>query len=186
MDFNTPDKENAYLVLLQPISMNIEDPDYPAMELGSYLLGAGGSSRLFARIREDEGLSYSIGGGFSAPSLDDGAQFWVQAISAPQNSERVEELVFEVIEEALRDGFTDEEVATAKYSWSQERLSSRANDGSLVSTLATHLHYDRTMQWEVDLEAKVQALTPDEIRAAMNRHLDIDAMSIMKGGDFSE
>ena len=52
--------------------------------------------------------------------------------------------------------------------------------------LVTHLHYDRTMQWESDLEAKVQALTPNEIREAMNRHIDIDAMIIMKGGDFGK
>jgi zinc protease len=156
------------------------------MELGSYILGGGTGSRLFARVRGDEGLSYGISGGFSAPSLDDGAEFFVQASAAPQNVAQVEASVIDEIANVLRDGYSAEEVEIAKYSWAQEQLASRASDSSLVSMLVTNLHYDRTMQWQADLEAKIQALTPDEIRAAMNRHLDIDAMTIMKGGDFGE
>lgn len=185
-NFNTPDKENALFVLVQQLPMNIEDADYPAVMLGSYILGSGVGSRLFGRIRGEEGLSYSIGGSFSAPSLEDGAQFAVQAISAPQNVEQVEASVLDEITTILSEGYTDEEIEAAKYSWKQNRQVARSQDGSLVSLLASHLHYDRTMQWESDLEAKVAALTSDEIREAMNRHIDVDSMIIMKGGDFGE
>jgi zinc protease len=182
--FNTPDKENAVFIAVQPIRMNVDDEDYAAMELGAYILGNGPGSRLFSRIRGEEGLSYGVAAGFSAPSSSDGAQFTGQAISAPQNVEQVEASFFDEVATILRDGYSEEEVEAAKRSWTQNRQVARSRDGSLVSMLAGHLHYDRTMQWEADLEARVLALTAADIREAMNRHIDLDAMTVMKGGDF--
>jgi hypothetical protein len=40
------------------------------------------------------------------------------------------------------------------------------------------------MQWDADLEPRVLSLTPEQVRDAMQRHIDLDAMTIMKGGDF--
>ncbi len=50
--------------------------------------------------------------------------------------------------------------------------------------LASNLHNDRTMAFHAELEVKVQALTTDDIRDAMRRHLDLEGLIIMKGGDF--
>jgi zinc protease len=184
--FDTPDKENAVFVAMQPIRMNDQHEDYPAMVLGTYILGDGPGSRLFARIRGEEGLSYGVSAGFSAPTLGDGGQFAAQAIAAPQNITQVEASFLDELRTILTDGYSDEEVAAAKNSWAQNRQVSRAQDGSLSSMLVSDLHYDRTMQWDADLEAKVLALTPAEIRAAMNRHIDLHALTIMKGGDFGQ
>ena len=109
-----------------------------------------------------------------------------QAIAAPQNIDQVEASFLDEMTTILRDGYSDEEVAAAQNSWSQNRQVARSQDGTLTSMLVTDLHYDRTMQWDADLEAKVLALTPDDIRAAMNRHIDLDALTIMKGGDFDQ
>ena len=42
----------------------------------------------------------------------------------------------------------------------------------------------RTMAWDAELEARVAALTVEEVRDAMRRHLDVEKMVFMKGGDF--
>ena len=84
----------------------------------------------------------------------------------------------------LRDGYTDEEVATAKDAWSQARQVGRAQDGALTGALLGGLHNGRTMAWDAEIDAKVRALTPAQIRAAMQRHLDLTKMTFMKGGDF--
>jgi zinc protease len=184
--FDTPDKENAIFVAFQPVRMNDANEDYPAMLLGTYILGDGVGSRLFARIRGEEGLSYGVSAGLSVPALGDGAQFIAQAIAAPQNIDQVEASFRDELATILRDGYSDEEVEVAKRSWSQNQQVSRARDGTLTSMLVSDLHYDRTMAWDADLEARVLALTPDAIREAMNRYIDLDAMTFMKGGDFDE
>jgi hypothetical protein len=42
------------------------------------------------------------------------------------------------------------------------------------------------MTWDTELEAKVSALTGAEIREAMARHIVIEDMTFMKGGDFAK
>ena len=167
-----------------PIEMTDSHADYPALVLGNYILGGGPASRLFGRIRGAEGLSYGVGSGFSASPRSTAANFTVNAISAPQNSERVEASFRDELAKVLRDGYTDEEIAAAKQSWMQARQVARTQDGGVANTLGLWTHVGRTMTWDADFEARVQALTKEQVRDAMNRHLDVNKMTFMRGGDF--
>jgi zinc protease len=182
--FKTPDKENAFFLAGMQFPLSDSDADFPALVLGNYLLGQGASSRLFSRIRVREGLSYGVGSQLSAPVKSNGARFGANAISAPQNADKVEASFRDEVASVLRDGYKDTEVATAKEAWLQARQVSRAQDGALAGSLLSGLHNGRTFAWDADLDAKVRALTPAEIHAAMQRHLDLAKMTFMKGGDF--
>jgi zinc protease len=183
--FETPDKENAFFLAGLPIKMNDEHRDFPALVLGNYIFGQGPSSRLFSRIRGREGLSYGVGSSFGAPARSDGARFTVNAISAPQNAALVEASFRDELATVLREGFNAEEIATAKDSWTQSRQIGRSQDGGVANMLVGATHNDRTLAWDAELEAKVRALTADDVRAALRRHLDVEQMTFMKGGDFA-
>ena len=88
--FETPDKTNAFFLAGTRINISDESPDYPAILFANYLLGQGINSRLFARIRGKEGLSYGIGSSLSVAPTDDSAMFVTNAISAPENAAKVE------------------------------------------------------------------------------------------------
>jgi zinc protease len=184
-DFETPDKENAFFMAGMPIKMSDEHADYAALTLGNFILGQGPGSRLFGRIRGREGLSYGVGSQFQAQANEDGARFLVNAIAAPQNAARVEASFRDELATILRDGYSDDEIAAAKVAWTQSRQVGRAQDPQLAAMLLGNLRNDRTMAWDADLEAKVNALTGADIRDAMRRHLDLDEMAFMKGGDFA-
>ena len=182
--FNTPDKENAVFLAGMPIAMRDSHADYPALLIGNYILGSGPASRLFGRIRGREGLSYGVGSGFGASPRSDVASFSVNAITAPQNAERVEASVRDELMSILSNGYTEDELAQAKVSWTQQRQVGRTQDGSLAGTLGLWTHVGRTMAWDAELEAKVQALTVAQVRDAMRRHLDLTKRTFMRGGDF--
>jgi zinc protease len=42
------------------------------------------------------------------------------------------------------------------------------------------------MGWDAEMEKKVQALTGQQIVAAMRRHIDLSQLTSMKGGDFKK
>ena len=167
-----------------PIEMRDSHADYPALVFGNYILGAGPASRLFGRIRGREGLSYGVGSGFNASPRSDGATFTVNAIAAPQNAARVEASFRDELASVLRDGYTAEEFSAAKVSWAQARQVNRTQDAGLANQLGLWTHVGRTMAWDAELEASVAALTVEEVRDAMRRHLDVTKMTFMKGGDF--
>ena len=55
-----PDKANAGIAASLRIRMRDDHADYPALVLVNHILG----SRLFGRIREQEGFSYAVGSRF--------------------------------------------------------------------------------------------------------------------------
>jgi zinc protease len=183
----TPDKANAVFVAVQPFKMDDASHDYPALLLANYMLGGGSlNSRLATRIREKDGLSYGVSSRLNVPVKEDEATFLAMAISAPQNTAKVESDFREEVKRALDGGFTDEEIAAAKSGWYQSRQVSRAQDNELAVRLASNAHWDRTMQWDADLEEKVSALTAAQIDAALRKYVDLAKISIVKAGDFSK
>jgi zinc protease len=185
--FETPDKANAFFVAGLRLNLRDDDPDYPALLLGNYMFGQGTlNSRLSARLRQKEGLTYGTGSSLTASSRDKNGQFVAQAIYAPQNASKLVAAFNEEIARALKDGFTAEEVATAKSGYLQGQQVTRAQDASLARKLAQYRFLDRTLAWDAELEKKTSALTPEEINAAMRRFIDPSKITIIKAGDFAK
>jgi zinc protease len=183
----TPDKANAMFVAGLGMPLQDNDPDYPALVMGNYMLGGGFlNSRLATRIRQKEGLSYGVGSQFSASSLDKNGTFMSYAIYAPQNAEKLEAAFKEEIDKALKEGFTAEELKAAKSGYLQSRQVARSQDASLTNTLTNNLYLNRTMQWDADFEKKIAALTPEQIKAAFNKYIDYNKLVIIKAGDFAK
>jgi zinc protease len=182
--FETPDKANAFFMAGMRLNLTDEDPDYPALTLANYMLGQGINSRLFARIRGKEGLSYGVGSSLAVAPGENSAPFVANAISAPENAAKVEASFRDEISLLLKTGFSDAEIAAAKASWLQAQQLNRDQDAGLANRLATHTRFGRTMAWDAEFEKKVQALTSAQITAALRRHIDLSAMTFMKGGDF--
>ncbi|HYR42724.1 MAG TPA: insulinase family protein, partial [Terriglobia bacterium] len=184
--FETPDKANAYFMAGLRINIRDSDADYPALVLANYIIGQGINSRLFQRIRGKEGLSYGVGSSFSVAPEEDNGSFLATAISAPENTPKVEAAFRDEVATIVRDGFSDSEISAAKASWLQAQEVSRAQDRELVGRVAGQAHYGRTMDWDANLAKKVQALTNQQIREALQRHIDLSGMTFMKGGDFKK
>jgi zinc protease len=183
----TPDKQNSFFIAGEMVKINDEDPDYPAVVMANYMFGASGlGTRLSRRIRDKEGLSYSVGSQIGAPTKDDGGNFLAYAISAPQNGPKVEASFRDELTKTLKEGFTADEVAAAKKAWLQERGMSRTEDGSLVGLFAARQRFDRTLKFDESLETKVAALTPEQITQAFRKYVDPSALIFVKAGDFKK
>ena len=183
-EVRTPDKANATLRAGLNIALRDDHPDFPALVLGSYLLGGSSAARLPLRVREKEGLSYSTYAFFSASSLDPSASFGVEAIFAPENKARVEAAIREELKRALDAGFTESEFENAKRGVLESRRLARAQDGSLLGRMSNYAYLGRTFAWDVDFEKRIRALTPSQVREALHRHIDPARMSVLKAGDF--
>ncbi len=187
VSLETPDKANSVLLAIQPVPMKDDAAAYPALLMGNYMLGGGAlRSRLADRIRQKEGLSYGIGSQLSVPSRDPAGMWLAFAISAPQNTAKVEAALREELGKALKDGFTEAELADAKKAWLQSQEVGRTADAGLAGRLAGYLSFDRTMAFDKDLEAKVSALTVAQVNEALRAHLKPEAVSVIKAGDFAK
>jgi zinc protease len=183
----TPDKAQAIYLSAQTIELSDADPDYPAMLLANYMLGGGFlNSRLATRLRQRDGLSYGVGSGFSAQSLDQYAIFQGFAIYAPQNADRVVTAFREELDRALREGFTQAEVDAAKTGYIQSRSQARANDAELMGILVARRFANRTMAYDAKLDADLAALTAEQVNAVLRKYLDPSKMIVVRAGDWNK
>lgn len=183
----TPDKQNAFFIAGEPIAMKDSDADYPAMLMANYILGGGAlKNRLADRIRQKEGISYGVGSQFGADDQDPWAAWTAYAIYAPQNVKRLETAFQEELARALKGGFTSDELAFAKHAWLQSEAVARTQDGGLAAALADYLPTNRTFAYDGDLAKKVEALSLDQVNAALRKYLDPSKLTVVKAGDFAK
>jgi len=182
----TPDKENAQFVGALRVKMTDGDADYPAMALANYIFGGTIAARMPNRIRNVEGLSYGARSSFSAPQLGDAAIFSASVIANPGNVPKVEKYFLEELHRALKDGFTEAELTTAKKALREQAMVGRSQDQALVRSIAAREEAGRTMLWDQEMEAKLQAVTLDQLNGAFRRHIDGASISFVKAGDFKK
>ena len=187
LKLETPDKANASFLAGLALPLRDSAPDYPALTVGNYILGGGFlNSRLAMRLRQKEGLSYGAGSFLSASSDEESGSFGAYAIYAPQNLDKLLAGFREELERALKDGFTEQEIAEAKTGILQSSQLRRAQDGSLAGTLAAYQRLGRDMKFVADFEAKLKALTPEQVLTAMRKYIDPAKLSLAYAGDFAK
>jgi len=162
-----------------------DDPDYVALVIGNYILGGGTlSSRLGNRIRQQDGLSYGVSSSVNASAQDRRGSLMITAICNPQNMSHLAQDVQEELERLLREGFTKDEVEKAKQGYLKAQKVGRSSDAALAGVLTNLRHLDRTMAFEGEMDKKIEALTPEQVGAAMKKFVDPKKLVIVQAGDF--
>lgn len=183
----TPDKANAIYYGGMQIRMRDDHPDYPALQVGNYILGAGAlSSRLGNRVRQKEGLSYGVGSGVNSHPVDERTGLTLFAITNPQNKDRLVEVIREEIDKLLEQGITEKELAAAKDGILQSNQLERTQDGALASILAGTIFAKRDMEYYADFEKRIAELTLDDVNAALRKYIDPERLVIFVAGDFEK
>jgi zinc protease len=181
-----PDKANAYLYAATPVSMDQQDPDYPAMVLADRIIGGDEKSRLWVRIREREGLSYGVNSNFRAGPQEKYGVFAAVASAKNENTAKVEAAFKDEIGKVVSGGFATEEVAAAKTALMQERQLDRARDATLAGLFVSQAELGRTMQRESDLEKKINDTTSEQLSTIFKKWIDPSTISYFKAGDFKK
>ena len=183
-DLPLPDKANAFYAATLPLQIQDTSADYPALNLANYLLGMSETSRLWTRVREKEGLSYNVRSALNVSLYEPTSDWTVYAIFAPSNRAKLETAISEELARAVRDGFTDAEVKDGIASLISLRKLTRAQDSAVVRTWAEYLELNRTFAFSGELDRKLQALTTEQVNAALRKYLKPEAFSSAAAGDF--
>ncbi len=182
----TPDKSNAVYFAGESIEMRDDSPDYPALLAGNFVFGGGAmSSRLGQRIRQNEGLSYSVGSRFSAHPIDRRATLVIQAICNPSKRQQLMDAVDEELARLLEEGVTHEELEAAKQSLLQSEQVTRTQDASLVGILGNSAFAGRDLKFNAQQDQRLAELTVGQVNAALRKYFAPERMIVVTAGDFA-
>jgi zinc protease len=182
----TPDKQNATLGIELHMPLSDNDAVYPALMLGNFMLGGSGDSRLFKRIRERDGLSYNVYSAMDWGDVDAHTLWFGGAIFAPSNGDKVEQAYRDELSRALKDGFSDQEVASAKLALLNFRRLARAQDDRLAQALQRNLDLDRTFAFAGRVDTALGGLQAGPVNQALRAQLKPESMAFMLAGDFKQ
>jgi zinc protease len=180
----TPDKQNATMLARLPMPVKELDADHAPLMVSNFVLGSGGNSRLWTRVREKEGLSYDVRSTIQWSAIDANSQWIASAIFAPQNRGKVETAFREEVDRALKSGVTADEVAQAKSALLNFRRLSRAQDGALAGLLLRNEYLGRNALAEQKVDDAIAAVTADQANAALRKYVDPKQLVLGVAGDF--
>jgi zinc protease len=180
---DTPDKQNALIVMREELPMKNDDPDYPSFLIMTRILGGGFGSRLWMRLREREGLSYTVGSMTRVSAFDPSGTLYAFALVAPSNAAKAKASILDEIRLVASGHVDDAEVARAKEEWTKEEETSLSDDENVAAKLADQAHEGRTNAWSIALRRHVQELTPADIARAAATYLRTNALTIVEAGD---
>jgi zinc protease len=182
----TPDKQNATMGVQLRLPLSDSDAVHPALMLANFMLGSSGDSRLFKRIRERDGLSYSVYSAIDWGDADAHTRWFGIAIFAPSNVDKVEQAFRDEVARAARDGFSEQEVTAAKGALLNFRRLARAQDDRLAQALERDLDLDRTFAFAQRIDSAVAALQAGPVTQALRTYLRPEAMAFVLAGDFKQ
>ncbi len=183
----TPDKENAVYIAVESFVMKDDNPDYPALQLGNYLLGSAPlASRLSNRVRGKDGLSYGVGSQVSARALDPVGMYYIFAICKPENIDKVDSAIKEEIEKFMTKGVEEKELSEGIKAYLEGQKNGRSGDGGMMAQLAATLAAGRTMEFAAEREKAIAALTVEGVSAAFRKHFDPKRLAYIRAGDFGK
>src|SRR5256712_165349 len=114
----------------------ITNPDVPALDLLSTILGEGRSSRLYRRVRVQAGLAFSVSA-FSYTPGDPGL-LGVDATLDPRKRDDAEKVILQIVDEVKSAGVTAEELAKAKKIMISHHLGALTTMRAQASTIGSN------------------------------------------------
>ena len=168
-------------LLLAQLGIDRADPDYAALSLGNQILGGGGfGTRLMTEVREKRGLTYGVYSGFSP--MQARGPFNINLQTRAEMSEGTLKLVQDVLADYLKTGPTQKELDDAKRELAGSFPLSTASNADIVSQLGAMGFYNLPLSYLEDFMQQSQALTVEQVKTALNKHLSADKMVIVTAG----
>src|SRR6266699_3012023 len=155
----------------------LTNPDVPALDLLSTILGEGRSSRLYRRVREEAGLAFSISA-FSYTPGDPGL-FGIDATVDPKKREAAEQLALRIVDEVKHAGVTAEELAKAKKIMLSHHLGALTTMRGQASDIGSNWLLTRDLNFSRHYLDAVQKVTLDDIKRVAATYLTENNLTVV-------
>jgi zinc protease len=177
------EKSSVDILLGSAAPLRRDSEDYYAALLANSALGESTlSSRLGLRVRDQEGLTYGINSRFRAPSLAAGP-WYVGVTVNPNNIEKAINSALNVLRDYVQNGVRADELADEKSAAIGSFKVGLATNAGLAQSMWNAEFYRLGMDYMDRYPQIIQAVTVEEVNAAIRKYFRPDQLTVVIAGD---
>jgi zinc protease len=176
-DFN----RDQTVFLGQASGLRYTDPDALPLRVATTILGSGFTGRLMATVRDQEGLTYGIGARIGNDTFTEG-DWRIVANFAPDLLEKGLASTRRELKSWYEQGVTPAEVERTKTNLAGSFQVGLATTDGLAGAILSTIHRGYPLSWIDEYTAKLNAVTLDQVNAAIKKHLQPDNFVLIKAG----
>lgn len=151
------------------------------MTIFNTIFGGGMSSRLFQKIREDNGLTYSIYSYISA--YTDAGLFAVYAGMNPNQIEKVCRLIYNEIEDIKNSLISDKVIKITKEQIISNYIIGTESTVNRMTSMGGSVLLRNTVQTQEEIISNIESVTAQSVHNIVNKIFDFDKISISLSGN---
>lgn len=171
-------------VYMGHIGIRRDDPDFYKLLVMDYILGVGPgfTDRISARLRDREGLAYSVSASITGSAGLQQGMFNCYIGTDNDNLARVKKLFLEELQRIRAEKPSTQEVDDAKTYLIGSRLLQFATTGGIAGQLIALERFGLGLSYLRDFRKAVAAVTPEQVQEVARKHLHPDRMIMVAAG----
>jgi zinc protease len=166
------------------IETTVTDPDRVAIRVVNTVFGSRFTSMLNEALRVESGLTYGAGSFFRPEKVP--GPFAIYSFTRNETTEKALDLALETLKKLHTDGLTAEQLASAKSYIKGQFPPSVETSAQLANLIATHEFYGLTDDEVNQLDARVDAVTPEIAKQVIAKHFPSDNLVFVLIGKRSD
>ena len=153
------------------LTVGKKHPDFYAFEILDFIIGSGGfPSRIFAAVRNNEGLAYSAGS-FDRARPAYGV-FGTYAFTKTESTYQATRLISSILRDAVAGSLSEKELAWAKKSILNGFIFSFEHSAQITSQQMTMVFENLPADFLMSYRKNIESVTRDDLKRAATLHLN--------------
>lgn len=165
-----PSTQTAWIMLGWQTNGVMNEKDYATLQVIDSLLGSGMSSRLFIDLREQEGLAYQLGSGYSAHALR--GSFVLYIGTNPATVEQAKEGLFNEIKKLKTEYVGDKELKDAKDKLIGNYIIGLETNLDKASNVGAYEALGMGYEFQDNYEKLINSVTDTDIMEVANKYFN--------------
>lgn len=180
-----PDKTNVSVRMAIATGLQMNDPDYLALETATSILGGKFTARLMSIVRDQEGLTYGIYSSLAGSILADG--WWVlNANFSPSLLDKGLTSTRRELNRWINEGITQAELDAEKIYAAGSAKVDLANTNSLANVILMTAQRNAPLKSIDDSPQQINALTLEQVNNAIKKYIQPKKIWTVLAGSIDE
>ncbi len=177
-----PAKQSVSLRMGQVIDIDIHHPDYMPLKLALDALGGSFSARLMRTVRDEDGLTYSVGSMLRGFAQGEVGSWFIYGAFSPKLLDKGIQSIQKQLKLWKKSGISQAELDERKQGLIGRYLVAQSAPSKIVSDLAGFIANGFGSDELIAYPKRIEAVSLQQVNSVIDRYIDLDKITIHTAG----